>query len=185
MTSTASWIDEITMTELQRNPYPVYDRPRAESPLAYVPVLGSWVARQPSFAGPSRRARTGRASSPRPAGAPSATPRSSVSTARSIGTCARWWIPRCSPPRWTAGSTIWCVRSRAARHLGGHALKLGGYRASPRRNHTSRATSPASTKPPSSIDQSPVSKPRSRPSMVKRAVRRDIVYDLYSRFSNF
>lgn len=44
MTATLSWIDEITMTELERNPYPVYERLRAEAPLAYLPVLGSYVA---------------------------------------------------------------------------------------------------------------------------------------------
>ncbi|MBS1696167.1 MAG: cytochrome P450 [Actinobacteria bacterium] len=44
MTTTVSWIDEITMTQLERNPYPVYERLRAEAPLAYVPVLGSYVA---------------------------------------------------------------------------------------------------------------------------------------------
>src|SRR6478735_3776993 len=44
MTATLSWLDEITMTELERNPYPVYERLRAEAPLAYVPVLGSFVA---------------------------------------------------------------------------------------------------------------------------------------------
>lgn len=44
MTSTLSWIDEITMSELERNPYPVYERLRAEAPLAYIPVLGSYVA---------------------------------------------------------------------------------------------------------------------------------------------
>lgn len=39
-----SWLDDITMTELERNPYKVYERLRAEAPLAYVPVLGSYVA---------------------------------------------------------------------------------------------------------------------------------------------
>ncbi|MGY1637978.1 cytochrome P450 [Geodermatophilus sp. SYSU D00742] len=39
-----SWLDEVTMTQLERNPYPVYERLRAEAPLAYVPVLGSYVA---------------------------------------------------------------------------------------------------------------------------------------------
>ena len=39
-----SWLDEVTMTELERNPYRVYERLRAEAPLAYVPVLGSYVA---------------------------------------------------------------------------------------------------------------------------------------------
>jgi hypothetical protein len=41
---------------------------------------------------------------------------------------------------------------------------------------TRSASNPASTKPPRSIDQSPVSKPRSRPSVVIRSVvRRDIM----------
>ncbi|MGB3696778.1 MAG: cytochrome P450 [Gordonia sp. (in: high G+C Gram-positive bacteria)] len=44
MTTTVSWLDEITMAELERNPYPIYERLRAEHPLAYVPVLGSYVA---------------------------------------------------------------------------------------------------------------------------------------------
>lgn len=44
MTATLSWIDEITMSQLERNPYPIYERLRAESPLAYLPVLGSYVA---------------------------------------------------------------------------------------------------------------------------------------------
>lgn len=39
-----SWLDDITMTELERNPYKAYERLRAEAPLAYVPVLGSYVA---------------------------------------------------------------------------------------------------------------------------------------------
>lgn len=44
MTSTLSWIDEVTMTELERNPYPVYERLRAEAPIAFLPVLGAFVA---------------------------------------------------------------------------------------------------------------------------------------------
>ena len=39
-----SWLDEVTMTELERTPYRVYERLRREAPLAYVPVLGSYVA---------------------------------------------------------------------------------------------------------------------------------------------
>src|SRR5262245_45629983 len=39
-----SWLDEVTMTELERNPYPTYERLRREAPLAFVPVLGSYVA---------------------------------------------------------------------------------------------------------------------------------------------
>ena len=37
-------------------------------------------------------------------------------------------------------------------------------------DQTRSASSPATTKPPSSIDQSPVSNPRSRPSFVSRKV---------------
>lgn len=44
MTTTMSWIDDITMTQLERNPYPIYTRLRDEAPLAFVPVLGSYVA---------------------------------------------------------------------------------------------------------------------------------------------
>ena len=36
-----SWIADITMTELERNPYQAYERLRQEAPLAFVPVLGS------------------------------------------------------------------------------------------------------------------------------------------------
>lgn len=39
-----SWLDDVTMSELERNPYPTYERLRREAPLAYVPVLGSYVA---------------------------------------------------------------------------------------------------------------------------------------------
>lgn len=39
-----SWLDEISMTALERNPYPTYERLRREAPLAFVPVLGSFVA---------------------------------------------------------------------------------------------------------------------------------------------
>jgi cytochrome P450 len=38
------WIDEITMQQLERNPYPVYERLRSEAPLAFIPVLGAYVA---------------------------------------------------------------------------------------------------------------------------------------------
>ena len=39
-----SWLDDVTMSDLERNPYATYERLRAEAPLAYVPVLGSYVA---------------------------------------------------------------------------------------------------------------------------------------------
>lgn len=42
--SDLSWIDDISMTTLERNPYPTYERLRSEAPLAFVPVLGSYVA---------------------------------------------------------------------------------------------------------------------------------------------
>jgi cytochrome P450 len=47
MTTTSlspNWIDQITMAELERNPYPIYERLRNEAPLAFVPVLGAYVA---------------------------------------------------------------------------------------------------------------------------------------------
>ncbi|MGF9663235.1 cytochrome P450 [Arthrobacter crystallopoietes] len=43
-TSVSSWLDEITMAQLERNPYPIYERLRDEAPLAYIPVLGAYVA---------------------------------------------------------------------------------------------------------------------------------------------
>ncbi|EGD44981.1 cytochrome P450 [Nocardioides sp. WG-D5] len=39
-----SWLDDVTMSDLERNPYPIYERLRREAPLAFVPVLGSYVA---------------------------------------------------------------------------------------------------------------------------------------------
>lgn len=45
MTATVpSWIAEITIEELENDPYPFYARLRDEAPLAYVPALGCWVA---------------------------------------------------------------------------------------------------------------------------------------------
>lgn len=41
---TPRWIAEVSMEELERNPYPFYERLRNEAPLAFVPVLGSYVA---------------------------------------------------------------------------------------------------------------------------------------------
>ncbi|RRO14254.1 cytochrome P450 [Saccharopolyspora rhizosphaerae] len=42
--TTPSWIADVTVEELERDPYPFYERLRAEAPLAYVPALGCWVA---------------------------------------------------------------------------------------------------------------------------------------------
>ena len=39
-----SWLDSVSMSQLERNPYPTYERLRREAPLAFVPVLGSYVA---------------------------------------------------------------------------------------------------------------------------------------------
>ncbi|KAA9166456.1 cytochrome P450 [Amycolatopsis acidicola] len=39
-----AWLDEVTMTELERDPYAIYERLREQAPLAFVPVLGSYVA---------------------------------------------------------------------------------------------------------------------------------------------
>lgn len=39
-----SWLDEVTVTELEQDPYPVYERLRAEAPVAYIPALGFHVA---------------------------------------------------------------------------------------------------------------------------------------------
>lgn len=41
---TLDWTRDVTMDELERNPYPTYERLRAESPLANLPVLGAAVA---------------------------------------------------------------------------------------------------------------------------------------------
>jgi cytochrome P450 len=43
-TASLDWINEITMAQLERNPYPVYERLRAEAPLAFISVLGAHVA---------------------------------------------------------------------------------------------------------------------------------------------
>ncbi|NNG20392.1 cytochrome P450 [Naumannella sp. ID2617S] len=41
---TLGWTREVTMEQLERNPYPTYERLRAESPLVNLPVLGGAVA---------------------------------------------------------------------------------------------------------------------------------------------
>jgi cytochrome P450 len=41
---TPAWIAEITMAELERNPYPFYERLRKECPVAFIPALGFHVA---------------------------------------------------------------------------------------------------------------------------------------------
>jgi cytochrome P450 len=44
MTATKSWIEDITIGELEKNPYPFYERLRNEAPLAFVPAIGTHVA---------------------------------------------------------------------------------------------------------------------------------------------
>lgn len=44
MQETPSWIADVSMEELERNPYPFYERLRNEAPLVFVPVLGAYVA---------------------------------------------------------------------------------------------------------------------------------------------
>lgn len=39
-----SWLADVTMSDLERDPYATYERLRTEAPLAWVPVLGSYVA---------------------------------------------------------------------------------------------------------------------------------------------
>ncbi|MGZ4133151.1 MAG: cytochrome P450, partial [Actinomycetota bacterium] len=35
-------IDDVTVEDLERDPYPVYARLRREAPVAYVPAVGLW-----------------------------------------------------------------------------------------------------------------------------------------------
>jgi aromatic O-demethylase, cytochrome P450 subunit len=39
-----SWLDEITIEQLENDPYPIFARLRREAPIAWIPVLGSWMA---------------------------------------------------------------------------------------------------------------------------------------------
>src|SRR5579859_6389855 len=39
-----SWLDEITIEQLENDPYPIFARLRHDSPVAWVPALGSWLA---------------------------------------------------------------------------------------------------------------------------------------------
>ncbi|WP_035757215.1 cytochrome P450 [Granulicoccus phenolivorans] len=41
---TLEWTREVTMEQLERNPYPTYERLRKEAPLAHLPILGAAVA---------------------------------------------------------------------------------------------------------------------------------------------
>ena len=38
-----SWLDEITIEQLENDPYPIFARLRREAPIAQIPALGSWL----------------------------------------------------------------------------------------------------------------------------------------------
>ncbi len=38
-----SWLDEITIEQLENDPYPIFAQLRREAPIAWVPALGSWL----------------------------------------------------------------------------------------------------------------------------------------------
>jgi hypothetical protein len=59
------------------------------------------------------------------------------------------------------------------------------YRRPARSNQTIKARNPAKKNPPSSIDQSPVSKPRSRPPVVKRSAAERNIVDAFMPFDHF
>ncbi|MCW2575790.1 MAG: cytochrome, partial [Modestobacter sp.] len=44
VTETPAWIAEITMAQLEKDPYPFYARLRREAPVAFVPALGLHIA---------------------------------------------------------------------------------------------------------------------------------------------
>jgi cytochrome P450 len=39
-----SWIGEISVEQLENDPYPVFDRLRQEAPIAWIPALEAWIA---------------------------------------------------------------------------------------------------------------------------------------------
>ncbi len=39
-----SWLDEITIEQLENDPYPIFARLRREAPIAWIPALGGWLA---------------------------------------------------------------------------------------------------------------------------------------------
>lgn len=43
MTATLGFIEQITIAELEKDPYPFYERLRKESPVAFVPALGMYI----------------------------------------------------------------------------------------------------------------------------------------------
>lgn len=43
-TSTAAWLDQLTVAELETDPYPVFARMRQEAPVAFVPAIQAYLA---------------------------------------------------------------------------------------------------------------------------------------------
>lgn len=43
MSTLTSWLDEITIEQLENDPYPIFARLRREASIAWIPVLGSWI----------------------------------------------------------------------------------------------------------------------------------------------
>ena len=43
MAMPTSWLDEITIEQLENDPYPIFARLRREAPIAWIPALGSWL----------------------------------------------------------------------------------------------------------------------------------------------
>lgn len=41
-TAAAAFLEQVSVADLERDPYPVYQRLRAEAPVAYVPAVGTW-----------------------------------------------------------------------------------------------------------------------------------------------
>lgn len=55
---TPKFVEEITMAELEADPYPFYERLRKEAPVAFVPSLGMYILSTRSCTCRSRRIRT-------------------------------------------------------------------------------------------------------------------------------
>ncbi len=43
MTVPTNWLDEITIEQLENDPYPIFARLRREAPIVWMPALGSWI----------------------------------------------------------------------------------------------------------------------------------------------
>ena len=91
------WLDEITIEQLENDPYPIFARLRREAPIAWIPALGSWIVRPGSIVERSPGTpNISRAAAIQLLSTSSANPVSSASMERSIATFAPWWIPICA-----------------------------------------------------------------------------------------